>query len=51
MHQALLQVDGEPCAVQVGLLLIRVDVVGVILSQGVELPYVVEYTAVPLLKV
>jgi hypothetical protein len=51
MHQALLQVDGEPFVVQVGLLLIRVDVVGVILSQGVELSYVVEYTAVPLLKV
>jgi hypothetical protein len=51
MHQALLQADGEPCMVQVGLLLIRVDVVGAILSQGVELPCVVEYTAVPLLKV
>jgi hypothetical protein len=51
MHQALLQVDGEPCAVQVGLLLIRVDVVGAILSQGVELSCVVEYTVVPLLKV
>jgi hypothetical protein len=51
MHQALLQVDGEPCAVQVGLLLIRVNMVCAILSQGVELPCVVEYTAVPLLKV
>jgi hypothetical protein len=51
MHQVLLQVDREPCAVQVGLLLIRVDVVCAILSQGVELPCVVEYTAVPLLKV
>jgi hypothetical protein len=51
MHQALLQVDGEPCAVQVGFLLIRVDVVGAILSQGVELSCVVEYIVVPLRKV
>jgi hypothetical protein len=51
MHQVLLQVDGEPCMVQVGLLFIPIDVVCVILSQGVELPCVVEYTAVPLLKV
>jgi hypothetical protein len=27
MHQALLQMDGEPCTVQVGLLFICVDVV------------------------
>jgi hypothetical protein len=51
MYQALLQMDGEPCTVQVGLLFIRVDVVCAILSQGVELPHVVEYTLVPLLKV
>jgi hypothetical protein len=37
--------------VQVGLLFIRVSVVCAILSQGVELPHVVEYTVVPLLKV
>jgi hypothetical protein len=37
--------------VQVGILFIRVDMVGAILSQGVELPHVVEYTMVPLLKV
>jgi hypothetical protein len=43
--------DGEPRTVQVGLLFIRVNVVGAILSQGVELPHVVEYTAVSLLKV
>jgi hypothetical protein len=43
--------DGEPCMVQVGLLFIRVSVVCAILSQGVELPHVVEYTVVPLLKV
>jgi hypothetical protein len=42
---------GEPCTVQVGLLFICVDVVCAILSQGVELPRVVEYTVVPLLKV
>jgi hypothetical protein len=51
MQQALLQVDGEHCTVQVGLLFIRVDVVCAILSQGVELPCVVEYTVVPFLKV
>jgi hypothetical protein len=50
MHLALLPVDGEPCTVQVGILFIRVDMVGAILSQGVELPCVVEYTVVPLLK-
>jgi hypothetical protein len=41
----------EPRTVQVGLLFIRVDMVGAILSQGVELPHVVKYAAVPLLKV
>jgi hypothetical protein len=51
MYQVLLQMDGEPCTVQVGLLFIRVDVVCAILGQGVELPRVVEYTMVPLLKV
>jgi hypothetical protein len=51
MYQALLQMDGEPWMAQVGLLFIRVDVVCDILSQGVELPCVVEYTVVPLLKV
>jgi hypothetical protein len=43
--------DGEPYVVQAGLLFICVDVVCAILSQGVELPHVVEYTLVPLLKV
>jgi hypothetical protein len=51
MYQALLQMDGGPCTVQVDLLFICVNVVGAILSQGVELPCVVEYTLVPLLKV
>jgi hypothetical protein len=51
MYQALLQMDGESCTVQVGLLFIRVDVVCAVLSQSVELPCVVEYTVVPLLKV
>jgi hypothetical protein len=51
MYQALLHMDGEPCMVHVGLLFIRVDAVCAILSQGVELPHVVEYTMVPLLKV
>jgi hypothetical protein len=43
--------DGEPCTVNVGILFIRVNVVCAILSQGVKLPCVVEYTMVPLLKV
>jgi hypothetical protein len=43
--------DGEPRTVQVGLLFIRVTVVCVILSQGVEVHRVIEYTVVPLLKV
>jgi hypothetical protein len=43
--------DGEPRMVQVGLIFICVNVVCAILSQGVELPRVVEYTVVPLLKV
>jgi hypothetical protein len=51
MHQALLQLDGEPCIIHVGLLFIRVDVVSPVLSKSVELPRVVEYTMVPLLKV
>jgi hypothetical protein len=51
MYQVLRQMDGEPRMVQVGLLFIRVDVVGAILSQGVELPHVVEYTMVPMLKI
>jgi hypothetical protein len=42
MYQALLQMDGEPCTVQVGLLFIHVDMVCAILSQGVKLPHVVE---------
>jgi hypothetical protein len=50
MYQVLLQIDGEPCTIQDDLLFIRVNMVGAILSQGVELPRVVEYTMVPLLK-
>jgi hypothetical protein len=51
MYQALLQMDGEPSTVQVGLLFICVNVVCAILSQGVELPRVVKYIVVSLLKV
>jgi hypothetical protein len=51
MHQALLQMDGEPYMIQVGLIFICVNVVCAILSLGVQLPRVVEYTMVPLLKV
>jgi hypothetical protein len=43
--------DGESYTVHVGLLFIRINVVCAILSQRVELPCVVEYTVVPLLKV
>jgi hypothetical protein len=51
MYQELLQMDGEPHTVQVGIVFICVDVVGAILSQGVELPRVVEYTVVLFLEV
>jgi hypothetical protein len=51
MYQVLLQMDGEPRRVQVGLLFICVNMLCAILSQGVELPRVVEYTMVSLLKV
>jgi hypothetical protein len=51
MHQVLLQVDGEPCTVQVSLRFIRVDVVCATLSQCVELPCVVKYTMVLLLMI
>jgi hypothetical protein len=51
VHKTLLQMDGDLCTVQVGLLFICVNVVCAILSQGVELPRVVEYTVVPLLMV
>jgi hypothetical protein len=44
-------VDGESYMVQVGLLLIHVNVVQPILGKGIELPRVVEYTVVPFLKV
>jgi hypothetical protein len=50
-YQALLQVDGESCTVQVVLLLIHIDVVRSILGKGVELPRVVEYTMISLLKI
>jgi hypothetical protein len=51
LYQVHLQLDGEPWMVQVGLLVIRVNVVGPTLCKSVELPHVVEYTVVPLLKV
>jgi hypothetical protein len=44
-------VDGESYMVQAGLLLIRVDVIRPVLGKGVELPRVVKYIVVPLLKV
>jgi hypothetical protein len=44
-------VDGAYCTIQVGLLLIRVDVVRPLLGKGIELSCLVEYTVVPLLKV
>jgi hypothetical protein len=49
--QAFLQVDDKPFTIDVSFLLIRVDVVRLILGKGIELPHVVDYTAVPLLKV
>jgi hypothetical protein len=50
MYQALVQMDGVPHTVHVGLLFILVDVVYPILSKSVELPRVVEYTMVPLIQ-
>jgi hypothetical protein len=44
-------VDDESDMLRVGLFLIRIDVVCPILSKSVELPRVVEYIMVPLLKV
>jgi hypothetical protein len=43
--------DGEPYTLLVRLLFIRVNMVCAILSQCFELPRVVEYTVVSLLKV
>jgi hypothetical protein len=44
-------VDGDSCMVQVGFLVIHVDLVRPVLGKGVELPHVIEYNVVPLLKV
>jgi hypothetical protein len=43
--------DGESGVVQDGLFLIHVNVAWPVLSKRVELPHVVKYTMVPLLKV
>jgi hypothetical protein len=52
MTEALLQVDGKPFMVEVSFLLICVDVVRPVLGKSIiELSCVVEYTAIPLLKV
>jgi hypothetical protein len=51
LYLALLGVDGESGMVQVVLSLIRINVVLLVLSKSVELPRVVKYTMVPLLKV
>jgi hypothetical protein len=51
LYEVFLQVDGESYMVQVGLLLTRVDVVRPVLPKGIELPRVVEYIVIPLLKV
>jgi hypothetical protein len=44
-------VDVKSCTVQVGLVLIRVDVLRPVLGKGIEQPRVVEYAVVPLLMV
>jgi hypothetical protein len=44
-------VDGKPFILEVSFLLIRVDVVRPILGKSIELPCVVEYTVILLLKV
>jgi hypothetical protein len=51
LHQALLQMDGEPFTVEVHFLLIRIHMICAILSQGVEQTGVVIHCMVPLLKV
>jgi hypothetical protein len=51
LHQVLLPMDGEPFTVEVGFLLIRINMICAILSHGVELPGVVIHYMVPLLKV
>jgi hypothetical protein len=43
--------DGKPFTVEVGFLLIRINMICSILSQGVELPVVIIHCMVPLLKV
>jgi hypothetical protein len=49
--QTFLQVDGKPFKVEVSFLLIHIDVVWPVLGKGVELPHVVKYNMVPMLKV
>jgi hypothetical protein len=44
-------VDGKPFMVEVGFLLICINMICAILSQGVELPGVVKYRMVPLLEI
>jgi hypothetical protein len=43
--------DGEPFTVEVGFLLIHINMICAILSQSVELPGLVIHCMVPLLKV
>jgi hypothetical protein len=43
--------DGEPFTIEVGFLLIRINMICAILSQGVELASVVIHCMVPLLNV
>jgi hypothetical protein len=43
----VLQLDGEPIVEDVGFLLFRVDMVGPILGEGVELVSIVVHSVVP----
>jgi hypothetical protein len=44
-------VDGQSFMVEVGLLLVSIHMIGAILSQGIELPGILEHDVVPLFEV
>jgi hypothetical protein len=44
-------VDGQSFTVEVGLLIISIHLIGAILSQGIELPGILEHVVVPLFVV
>jgi hypothetical protein len=44
-------VDGQSFTVEVGLLIVSIHLIGAILSQGIELPGILEHVVVPLFVV